>query len=383
MPAIYIHIPFCKRKCQYCDFYSIVDTSMMEKYIEALITEITIRSQAKQGNQNNQGVSSIFIGGGTPSLVPAKLLGKVIDKLRQTYNFTDDIEVSIETNPTSIDIDYLRDLKSIGINRISLGVQSLDNQELKFLGRLHDSKTALKAIDAIQESGFENSNCDFIYSIPRTAENSEKPQIINSLKQVISLAIPHISIYSLTYEGNTPFTQKLNAGLLKPLSDNADFDQYMDITNLLNENGYYHYEISNYAKPDYECKHNINYWVGGEYLGFGCAAHSYSDKQRAWNIKKVAQYIEMMQKSDLSISKTEDLSKEDILFEKLFLGFRYSGVDLSELQYNQNPNTTSIISMLLNENKANIINKKLRLTAEGYYITDEIAIRLYDALVKS
>jgi oxygen-independent coproporphyrinogen-3 oxidase len=254
--GLYIHLPFCVRKCLYCDFYSITDLGLIDDYIKAVISNI----------KNYPGVKydTIYFGGGTPSLMPASAISEIIE----AANPLSGAEISMECNPQSSDSGYFRDIKSAGVNRLSIGIQSLDNKTLKKLGRLHNAETAVKTVYNAYDKGFDNISADIMLGV------SDTPIDFYSLSK---LPLTHISAYILKIEENTPFFSLDNLNL--PEEDSV-CDSYLETIEALSESGFYQYEISNFTKPSFECKHNLKYWECKEYLGIGPSAHSYYNGKR-------------------------------------------------------------------------------------------------------
>jgi oxygen-independent coproporphyrinogen-3 oxidase len=275
----------------------------MDSYVNALIKEIEF--------SNRKYLSSIFIGGGTPSLLTAKHLGMIIEKLNEVFDIQENAEITLEANPGTLSKNFLYDIKNIGINRLSIGVQSFIDDELKFLQRIHDSKTAETSIIDARYAGFENISLDLIFSIPGQTIKSWK----HSLNKAIDFETEHISCYNLTYEKGTPLYNMQKAGKINKQSEEIDADMFEYTMKFLTEFGFLHYEVSNFAKPGKECLHNLNYWSGGTYYGFGSAAHGYDGSARYWNIRSVEKYIQMINDHGNAIAGKEILSEEDMLEE--------------------------------------------------------------------
>jgi oxygen-independent coproporphyrinogen-3 oxidase len=255
MKRLYIHVPFCARKCLYCDFYSITDRSLTDEYVNAVIRNIK--------NYAETGFDTLYFGGGTPSLLTASQIAAIID----TASPEKGAEISIECNPQSGDAEYFHQIRQAGVNRLSIGIQSLDDKTLRKLGRLHDSEAAVKTVFDAYEAGFENISADIMLGVSDTREFSE----------ICKLPLKHISAYMLKIEENTPFFGMDNLNL--PDEDSV-CDSYLEAVEVFRENGFLQYEISNFAKPGFECKHNLRYWECKEYIGIGPSAHSYYKGKR-------------------------------------------------------------------------------------------------------
>lgn len=326
--GIYIHIPFCVKKCLYCDFVSDVATSFMkENYVNCLIKEI----QIKTNQLCNYTVDTVFIGGGTPSVLDAEWIKIILCKLKEAFVFSKECECSIEVNPGTVDFNKLQEYRNAGINRLSIGLQSCNDNELKALGRIHDYHAFEETYLAARQAGYDNINVDLMSSIPEQTEES----FIQSLNQVIYLKPEHISVYSLIVEEGTPF---YDMDLNLPDED-TERQIYYKTGQILQEYGYEQYEISNYAKPGKECKHNIRYWQCDEYIGFGVAAASYLNSVRWKNTENIAQYIKYIQdancvedlQKDAFGSEKEILSKMEQCAEFMFMGLRMNkGVSEAE-----------------------------------------------------
>ncbi len=298
--GIYIHIPFCVQKCLYCDFVS--EPASLEtkrNYVNQLLKEI-----AFYNFDNKYIVDTIFIGGGTPSVLDADCIKAILCKLEDKFEISYDCECTIEVNPGTVDLEKLKKFREAGVNRLSIGLQSCNDNELKALGRIHNFKTFEEMFWAARQAGFDNINVDLMSSIPEQTEES----FIRSLKRVVELNPEHISVYSLIVEEGTPFYE-MNLNLP---DEDTERQIYYKTGKILNENGYGQYEISNYAKHGRECRHNIRYWQCDEYIGFGVAAASCLDNVRWKNTENINKYLEYMQKA----SRFEDLRKEDFYSEK-------------------------------------------------------------------
>ena len=264
MTGLYVHIPFCVKKCAYCDFFSHPPTEgERESYAEALLREI------KNTDPEGRSVTSVFFGGGTPSLMGPDLMGRILEALFRRFEIRDDAEISLEANPGTVDLKSLRAFRAMGFSRISLGIQSLEDAELKALGRIHGRKDALEALKAAAAAGFENINADIMTAIPGQSLQS----LERTLREVVGTGVQHISCYSLILEEGTPFYERYPGGSGLPDEDTSVLMDEL-VRRLLGEVGYGRYEISNYARPGYECRHNLGYWKRTEYLGFGAAAAS-------------------------------------------------------------------------------------------------------------
>ena len=361
--GIYIHIPFCKSKCYYCDFTSFANKEeLVQKYVQCLINEID--------NQKNKNVivKTIYIGGGTPSFITEKYIVKIMDKIRQSFILTPDTEISIEVNPGTVTYNKLKTYYDCGINRLSIGLQTSNDKLLKEIGRIHTFKDYLKTIETAKTVGFTNINSDLIIGIPsQTIYDVE-----DSINTLIELRIPHISVYSLIIEKNTKIEKMLNNKELKPVDDEIERYMYWFAKRKLEENRYIHYEISNFAKPGYYCRHNLDCWNQKEYLGFGVSASSYFNKKRYSNTKCIEEYMKNIENNDFEKnSKIEEIQDEkEQMDEYMMLGLRkIKGVDIDQFmkKFKKDPFVIykDKIIKLVNEDLINVDVNKIWLTKKG------------------
>lgn len=284
MKGIYIHIPFCRRKCNYCNFFSLATVKFRESFLEALKKEITLTG----GYLPGEPVNTIYLGGGTPSVyLPQMIDPDVLGVLSKGEISSPGREVTLEINPEDVTKDYLRALRETSFNRYSLGIQSFDDDCLKFMNRSHDGRQALKSVRMLQESGMENLSIDLIYGVPGFDDESWR----KNLEISFSLDVPHISAYALTVEEGTPLHWMTNRGKAKPVDEEAQVSQFRLLMKMAADHGYEHYEISNFAKLGRYALHNTNYWRGEKYLGLGPSAHSYNGDARRWNVSNLTRYL--------------------------------------------------------------------------------------------
>ena len=287
MAGIYIHIPFCRQKCCYCDFYSIIKNKLQaedyKKFVESLIREIEEKSEYLNGEE----IETIYFGGGTPSLLEGEEINKILYNIYKYYNVAEYNEISFEANPDDLNGKYIDTLIQCGINRISIGIQSFDNKILKFLNRRHDAKQAEESVLLCKEKGLNNISADIIFGIPKMTLKQWK----QTVERVFELHIPHISAYMLTYEHGTDLKAYLNKGIIKEIDEEEFVDQYCLLMKITEEHYFYHYEISNFALPGFCSTHNSNYWKQEKYIGIGPSAHSFNGNERQWNVSDVGKYI--------------------------------------------------------------------------------------------
>ena len=368
--GLYVHIPFCERKCNYCDFYSVEKSDSIEKqYVDALIKEI----KSYQSKAEGYIVDSIFIGGGTPSYLKHENIGLILDEIRNTFILTDDVEISLEANPNSITAGKVLSYKKYGINRMSVGIQSLDKNILKTIGRLHDSKEALDAIEIIKKAGIDNINADIMFNIP----GQDTDSLNDTLEQVISSGVKHISFYSLKLEEGTPLYKMEAKKLIQMPDEDSERDMYYEGRELMETRGYIQYEISNFSKPNYECRHNIKYWAGGEYIGFGPFAHSCFEDKRYNNISDIKYYCENIKEPDKFRRLNEVLGKESKMFEYIMLRLRMnSGIIIEDFNREFEKDFMNIyenqIKNLLEYQLIDINNGRLKLTKKGIDVSNYV-----------
>ncbi len=283
MAGIYIHIPFCRQKCYYCDFYKTVNTSLKQKFLSSLQEEAKLRKNYLE----NETIKTIYFGGGTPSVIEAVELQGIFNSLNMHYPIVSDAEITFEANPDDLSPEYLKALKSIGINRLSIGIQAFQDEHLKKMNRRHDAQQAEQVVTNAVKAGFNNLSVDLIYGLPDLTINQWK----ESLHRVFQLPVQHLSAYHLTYHKGTPFYTWLKKGTLKELTEEESVGQFNALTELAEEAGFEQYEISNFARDKMYSKHNSAYWLGEKYLGLGPSAHSYNRKKRRWNVAHVESYV--------------------------------------------------------------------------------------------
>lgn len=321
--SLYIHIPFCVRKCGYCDFLSApADEKARDRYEQALLMEI----ERYQGTETaDRKIKTLYIGGGTPSILSVDQLDCIMQKIKYTFNFCDDIEASMEMNPGTASKEKCRALYQMGINRLSIGLQSTNDMELKTLGRIHSYEDFINTYTWCREAGFQNINVDLMAALPYQTVES----YTTGLRKIIRLAPEHISAYSLILEEGTPFYQKYNSGCYPLPDEEQERLMYRETEQILAQAGYERYEISNYAKKGYACRHNLVYWQGGDYLGLGLGSSSYMDGVRFHNTTDLNTYVNQ----GAYVEDREELSVQAKMEEFMFLGLRVmAGVSGTEFE---------------------------------------------------
>lgn len=372
--GIYIHIPFCRSRCYYCDFYLITDLSVTQKYLNALKKEIEISSIRYKGNC----FDTIFLGGGTPSILESFQIEEIINTLKSNFIIDEDTEVTIESNPEDFinDMEKLNELRQIGVNRLSLGIESFNDKELIFLSRNHNSEEAESVIMKAKDI-FDNISIDLIYSLPEQNIN----EVNDSLQKALRLKISHISAYTLIYEKDTILYKDFLKNRFKPLPESTESDMYKLFSTTLLENGYLHYEVSNYSKPGYKSRHNLKYWNYSDYLGFGPSAHSFCSGKRWNNSANIIKYINSLNNNILPEENIKELSKQESILEFLMLGLRSEGVVIELYNRLFNSNFLEKFNASISELEAKgfgVLEKNVfRLTEKGYAVVDEIVSRYF------
>lgn len=356
--GIYIHIPFCKQKCSYCDFISFASKNeLVEKYINALKQEI----EANKEKINKYEVSTIYIGGGTPSYIEARHIKEILKVIKQNYNIKKETEITIEVNPGTVTKEKLISYVEAGINRISIGLQSCNDNLLKMIGRIHTYEDFLNTYKLAKEVGFKNINVDLMIGLP----NQILEDIKDSLEEIINLDPNHISIYSLIVEDGTKIDRQIKKGELNLPSEELERKEYWEVKKTLENRGYKHYEISNFAKKGYESKHNMNCWEQKEYIGFGVAAHSYVNNIRYSNVESIEEYL---QKKDYVVNEIQEIEEQKK--EYMLLGLRkIDGVKIVEFKnkFGCNPimEFKNELNKLVQEKLIEIDLDQIKLTKKG------------------
>jgi oxygen-independent coproporphyrinogen-3 oxidase len=370
LPGIYIHIPFCIQKCDYCGFTSVTDRTLIPDFLMALHEE-TAGYRATW-----ERFDTLYIGGGTPSVLNAADLERLIDDIRATFTITPDVEISVEINPGDAQGELLRQLRLMGVNRLNIGIQSLDDASLAFLGRRHTARQAAESLHLARKAGFANIGIDLIYGIP----GQSMSRWHETLAEALSLRPDHIACYQLTAEAGTPLADRCRKGEVVLPGDTIQADYFLQTSHTLEESGYVHYEVSNFARTtETESRHNKKYWGHTPYLGLGPAAHSFDGSRRWWNIGSVAAYIHEIAAGRSPVSASELLTVEQMRLEALFLGFRTGrGVHLADYKsrFGQDliREKESILKLLRREGLVEIRDGFLRPTRAGMAVADSLAL---------
>lgn len=369
MSGIYLHIPFCRKACRYCDFCFIVSLKYLDEYLSSLKREISFRKGEVYGP-----VKTVYFGGGTPSVMNASQISSILELLYRTFPVTENAEITLEANPDDLSSLYLKELKQIGINRLSIGVQSFRDEDLLLMNRSHDALQSEKAVWAAAEAGLENINLDLIYGIPGLSIADWEQNILKAIK----LPVKHLSAYHLTYEKDTIFYKWLSEGRVSEIKESESVRQYEDLVKITGKEGFDHYEVSNFSLPGYHSQHNMVYWTGKHYIGFGASAHSYDGKGRQWNLGTVRRYIEAIQK-EVTWYKREELNVIDRYHDYLVTRLRMNtGILFSEVSKEFGSNQVAYIrekaQPFLNKKNPEIIldNSGLKITSSGWLRLDTI-----------
>lgn len=373
MNGIYIHVPFCISKCAYCNFFSLASESKMNDYVEALKKEIIFRKDYL----GVETVKTIYFGGGTPSLLPTKSIEEIINLIRKNFNIDDNPEITLEANPDTINKEKMSLLKQMGVNRISVGIQSFFDDDLQYLGRRHDSRHALQVMEDLKNVNFDKITLDLIYGIPTLTEEKWN----KNLDTFFSTGISHLSAYALTVEPKTILGHKIKNGDLQDINEDNTIRHYEILIEKTKEQGFEHYEISNFAKENCRSQHNSIYWTDEKYLGLGPSAHSYDKTSRQWNVSNLTEYIKLAGNSDNCFEK-EILSKEDKYNEYVMTSLRTSwGCDINKIESDYGISYKNhflknikkyLDSQVMHENNTSFI-----LTDEGMLFADGIASNLF------
>lgn len=372
--GIYVHIPFCKHKCYYCDFISYANKeSLVERYINVLIREITDvatgnRLDYENGIDELFNVNTIYIGGGTPSFIESKYIVNIISTIKEYFKINENAEITLEVNPGTVNENKLKDYFNAGVNRLSIGLQATNDSLLKEIGRIHTYEEFLNTYKLARKIGFKNINADLMIGLPKqTIEDVEK-----AVNDLIKLGLEHISVYSLILEEGTVLEEQIRSGKLKLPEDEKEREMYWKVKSILEANGYIHYEISNFAKKGYESQHNLDCWRQKEYVGFGVAAHSYTNDVRYSNIENLEEYIENYENDKLeeTFIFNEKLTHNMKVKEYMMLGLRkLNGVSIQEFKEKFAANPIYVfkneLEKLANEDLLEIDGDYIRLTKRG------------------
>lgn len=367
-PGLYIHFPFCRKACHYCNFHFSTQLKQIPQMAWGINKELALRKEYLA----NRKLASIYFGGGTPSLMDAVTLSGLFATIEKYFEIPKDIEITLEANPDDVTPERVRIWADLPINRISLGVQSFDDTDLVYMNRAHDAREAHQSIEILQRSGFENLTVDLIFGANSTSDKTWRANILTAL----SYGIQHLSCYGLTVEPKTALEYKIRMGKERELDDRKAANQYLLLMNLLEERGWHHYEISNFSQPGFEAKHNRSYWNGIPYLGIGPSAHSYDGTSRQWNIADNQRYIKYLEAHTLEgfLYEREELSLKERYNEQLMLGLRQSkGVKKETLA----PESLSVAEVWIQSGHLIQKDNALVLSTIGKVLADKIISDLF------
>jgi len=367
-PGLYIHIPFCRSKCPYCAFYSIPSSSLIPIWLDGL------KKEALLYKGQFDPFDSLYLGGGTPTFLETGALADLIGHLFSHFDFAPDTEVTIEANPCDLTDEKTRMLRDLGVNRVNLGVQSFDDSVLSFLGRKHRVKEVEGALNRLRRYGFKNVGIDLIYGFKEQGLKGW----LKTLDNALSFQPEHISCYQLTLEKKTVFGRLRDKGKIEPLMESEEADYFLTTSQHLEDKGYIHYEISNFAKDKaFRSRHNQKYWRHTPTLGLGPSAHSFHGKRRWWNVRSIRKYCAAVEKGSPPVEGSEDLTEEQLRIETLSLGFRTStGIDLKA--FKSTPESDAVLSRLQTSGLVKIINGRVIPSREGFLVADHLPICFFE-----
>lgn len=374
MPGIYIHIPYCKQKCHYCNFYSFASSQYRSEFVNSLLAEIDYRKDYLEDKK----INTIYFGGGTPSLLSVDEINKIIGKIKDLFEVNEYAEITLEANPDDLSEGKLKSIKNdTSVNRLSMGVQSFFDEDLTYLNRVHSSDNARKSIELAVKHGFDNMTIDLIYGIPTLTEKNWKA----NLEIFFSYNLPHLSSYSLTVEPKTALSTLIKKGKMKNVDEEQSIRDFKILIDKTSENGFVNYEISNFAREGFYSKHNSIYWLGGHYVGFGPSAHSFNGTSRQWNVLNMKKYIEADRVENV-VAEKEILTKDQQFNEYIMTSLRTSwGCDIEHVENVFGKNYRLLlqknIQSFIEEKKVKVIGKRYFLTDSGKLFADGIAAELF------
>lgn len=381
-PGLYIHIPFCRSKCLYCDFYSVASTAAIPAWIEAVQREMLLygKNQANCGKNLKEAsgykfhnFDSLYLGGGTPTVLDERDLAALMESVRKHFTFCPEPEITVEANPDSLTAAKLDTMRDLGVNRISLGVQSLDDADLKYLGRTHGSKQALDALDTIRSFGFADLGVDLIYGLETQTLRSWK----KTLDRVLEFRPEHLSCYQLTFEPGTPLGKMKAAGKARSIGEKLEAAFFIRTSRYLEKRGYLHYEISNFARsPELKSRHNQKYWTHTPYLGLGPSAHSFQSGSRWWNLRSIKKYCQLLAEGRPPLESSEVLSQEQLDLESLYLGLRTSnGADITPA--GGASRMGDALAELQRTGLVKVSNGRIQPTRKGFLVADSLPLMFH------
>jgi oxygen-independent coproporphyrinogen-3 oxidase len=365
-PGLYIHIPFCRSKCLYCDFYSVVSPAAIPAWLKAVQREVLLYKDRFHG------FDSLYLGGGTPTVLCERELAELLDCVHKHFTFCPQSEMTMEANPDGLSRDKLKVMESLGINRISLGIQSLDDRDLEYLGRSHDSNQALKSLEMIRSLGFVDVGVDLMYGLETQSLRTWR----KTLDQILQFRPEHISCYQLSFERGAPLWKMKAAGVVRSTGEKLESAFFIWTSRYLDKHGYQHYEISNFARGrEFMCRHNLKYWGHVPYLGLGPSAHSFHAGSRWWNVRSVRKYCGLLAEAKAPVEAFEALSEEQLDLETLALGLRTSaGVDIHAL--GGRLKMEEALAEMQKSDLVRVANGTILPTRKGFLVADSLPLML-------
>lgn len=368
MAGLYIHIPFCKSRCIYCGFYSTTDTTLRQRYVDAVCQEMISRSEKNEGENMRTGIQTIYIGGGTPSQLTLGQLGQLLEKARTVFDVDDNAEVTVEVNPDDVTEELAAGLRAIGVNRVSMGAQTFDANRLRFLNRRHTARQVEEAVSLLRQSGFDNISIDLMYGFPDETLNDWQQDI----DAVLRLGVEHLSAYCLMIEEGTPLHQWAADNGQWTMDEELERAMYYTLIERLTAAGYEHYELSNFAKPGRRSRHNSSYWKDIPYIGLGAAAHSYDGQCRRWNVSNLLYYIKGIENGQPSFEQ-EELDEDTHYNDRITVALRTcEGLSLSELTDRQQKYLLRSAQRYLDDGLLELLDGCIKLTRKGLFVSDMV-----------
>ena len=367
MAGLYIHIPFCSSRCVYCGFYSTTGLELRERYVDAVCKEIKMRGERVRKGEGEK-VSTIYLGGGTPSQLSIQQLERILTTIYIYNKVEGTAEVTIEMNPDDVNLEFAKALFAMGINRVSMGVQTFNDERLRFLHRRHNASQVPQAVDTLFKAGFRNISIDLMYGFPnQTLEEWEA-----DIDKALELDVEHISTYCLMYEEGTALYKLLEQGKVSEIDEELERKMYYTLINRLESAGYDHYEISNFARPGYRSRHNSSYWRGIPYIGIGAAAHSFDIRTRSWNVADIHQYMEAMERGERPFEE-EVIDIDTRYNDAITVALRTKeGLDLTTLPDDQRQYCIANAKRHIDAQLLKLADNHLALTKEGLFVSDMV-----------
>lgn len=366
MAGLYIHIPFCRSRCIYCGFFSTTQLERRQHYVDALCQEMVLR-------HHPQAFKTVYLGGGTPSQLTHEQLRQLFHHIYKVYDIDPDAEVTLECNPDDVTVEFAQLLGRLPVNRVSMGVQTFDDDRLRFLHRRHSARQAGQAVTLLRQAGIHNISIDLMYGFP----GQSLDQWRDDIRQALELDVEHLSAYSLTYEEDTPLYRLLQTGKVEETDEELSRAMYYELIDLLEASGYEHYEISNFARRGFRSRHNSSYWNDTPYVGIGAAAHSYDGRHRQWNVADLQLYIESIEKGQPQ-TEHELIDEETRYNERIMLSLRTAdGLLLDQLTESQRSYCLQQAAKYLEQGLLRLTDNRLKLSRDGLFVSDMVMSSLF------